>query len=423
MTDRVDLDERIAGIARGIVRRLESRVDEATRAVEHLLAREIAELSDDPQLQQLLRDTVSGNVVTFFAVFRHDIAVRQAQPPSAALEYARRLAQRDISANALIRAYRLGHQTALRIVLDEVRAAEVDPELGLRIAELVTAASFDYVDWISQRVVEVYQDERERWLANRNGLRASRVRELLDAGCADAEVDARSAAIGYPLRRRHLGMVVWRDAVGGGDELRVLERFVHRLAEEIGAAGPPLFIPVDEGIGWAWLPLDEVSAVAAVARIRDWVSTVADAPRLALGESAVGVAGFRRTHRQARDARLVAAGGADARAVTAFGDAGLGMAALLGADPAAAAVWVGEVLGPLASATESDGRLRETLRVFLGAGGSYTAAGELLGLHYNSVKYRVQRAVARRGRSITEDRLDVEVALVLADWLGAAVLS
>jgi DNA-binding PucR family transcriptional regulator len=39
------------------------------------------------------------------------------------------------------------------------------------------------------------------------------------------------------------------------------------------------------------------------------------------------------------------------------------------------------------------------------------------------VKYRVRRALERRGRPITDDRLDVEVALLLCDRYGAAVLS
>ncbi|MGB3333446.1 MAG: helix-turn-helix domain-containing protein, partial [Mycobacterium sp.] len=103
---------------------------------------------------------------------------------------------------------------------------------------------------------------------------------------------------------------------------------------------------------------------------------------------------------------------------------GLSAAALLGGDnlPAARA-WVGEVLGPLACATEADERLRETLRVFLRTGSSFKAAGEQLHFHVNTVKYRVQRAVERRGRPIADDRLDVEIALLLCQWYGAALLS
>jgi hypothetical protein len=43
-------------------------------------------------------------------------------------------------------------------------------------------------------------------------------------------------------------------------------------------------------------------------------------------------------------------------------------------------------------------------------------------LHFNTVKYRVGRAVVRRGREIGSDRLDVEVALLACHWYGTAVL-
>jgi DNA-binding PucR family transcriptional regulator len=117
----------------------------------------------------------------------------------------------------------------------------------------------------------------------------------------------------------------------------------------------------------------------------------------------------------------VAAGAALCR-FTAAGDSGVAVATLLGGNVESAAGWVTDVLGPLAEATENDERLRETLRAFLGSGSSYKAAAEDLHLHTNSVKYRVSRAVERRGRPITNDRLDVEVALLLCHYFGATLL-
>jgi DNA invertase Pin-like site-specific DNA recombinase len=60
--------------------------------------------------------------------------------------------------------------------------------------------------------------------------------------------------------------------------------------------------------------------------------------------------------------------------------------------------------------------------IFLNGGASYTVAAEQLGLHYNTVKYRLGRALARRGRPITDDRFDVELALLLCHWYGDALL-
>jgi DNA-binding PucR family transcriptional regulator len=108
--------------------------------------------------------------------------------------------------------------------------------------------------------------------------------------------------------------------------------------------------------------------------------------------------------------------------VVAATDPGVSVAALLGGNVAEVREWVGTVLGPLATDSPNDARLRETLRVFLRTGSSYKAAAPELDLHANSVKYRVGRAVVRRGRPIDDDRLEVELALLVCFWFGAAVL-
>jgi DNA-binding PucR family transcriptional regulator len=107
--------------------------------------------------------------------------------------------------------------------------------------------------------------------------------------------------------------------------------------------------------------------------------------------------------------------------VVAADDPGVLAAALLGGDIAEAREWVAEVLGDLAADNENDARLRETLHIFLSSDGSYKLAAEQLNLHSNTVKYRVGRAVARRGRAIGPDRPDVELALLLCHWYGSAV--
>lgn len=73
--------------------------------------------------------------------------------------------------------------------------------------------------------------------------------------------------------------------------------------------------------------------------------------------------------------------------------------------------------------TDNDARLRDTLRVYLGCKSSYKLAADELTLDSNTVKYRVGRAMIRRGRPITNGRFDVELALLLCHWYGDALLS
>jgi GGDEF-like domain/PucR C-terminal helix-turn-helix domain len=415
-------DDAVLGkAAAAIISTLEERLGDLTRSTQELLVTEIAELREDSQLVQLLRDTVSSNIDTFFSAVRHRIPIEHIEPPAAAVEYARRLAQHEVSANALVRAYRLGHQAVLKTALDEIRASKLDPKLSLSVYALIATVSFDYIDRISQLVIVIYQDERDRWLGNRNAMRALRVRDLI-AG-SDVDVDAVIAAIRYPLRRTHVALVVWCPESDSGDELPSMERVVHKLAESLGAHEGPLFISVDRVTGWAWVPLPTSAASDALARIREIAQATTDLPWIAAGNPLPGIEGFRRSHQQAQAARTVAiASRANIPRVIAANDPGLAVAALVSNNLEAASTWVGEVLGPLSSTTESDERLRETLRVFLRAGSSHKAAAEQLHLHTSSVKYRVHRAVERRGRAIVNDRLDVEVALTLCEWFGEAVL-
>jgi DNA-binding PucR family transcriptional regulator len=423
MPERSREDEAlVAKSAALIIGRLDDKLPEITRSTQEFLVAEVPEIAGDGDLLQLVHDSVGGNFETFFPAIRHGIPIADVEPATAALEHARRLAQRGVDADALMRTYRFGHLAFVKMVLDEIRAAHLDAQLGLDVFEQITSTSFRYVDRISQLVLRAYQAERDRWLANQNRLRALRVREVLDGG--EIDIDQVTNAIRYPLHRIHVSLILWCSESENGDELVVMERFVAELAKSLGADVRPLFIAADRVTGWAWIPLPEDAVPNAARRIREFANTRANAPWIAAGDPLPGVDGFRRSHGQALDARaVVMASGSQPPAVTAASDPGLVVAAQFCADLEQARAWIGDVLGPLASTTDSDERMRETLREFLHTGSSFKATAGELHLHVNSVKYRVQRALERRGKPITDDRLDVEVALLLCHWFDTAVLN
>ena len=256
----------VAESAADVVSRLDLRMAELTGSIQQKLVTEIAELRGDAQLLQLLRDSVDGNVATVFSAIRHAIPIEKVELPTAALEHARRLAQRGTTVNALVRAYRLGHKAVLDAVLDEIRASDLEPPLSLAVFSQISEVTFGYIDWITQQVVITYQSEHDRWMENQNSLRALRVRELLDG--ADLDIDAVTTAIRYPLRRTHLAIVAWRDEDDGGDDLAPMERFVDQLAESVGARESSLYISVDRMTGWAWIPMPADAEPGAVVRMR-----------------------------------------------------------------------------------------------------------------------------------------------------------
>ena len=155
-------DAAVSKIVVEVVDRLSDRLADATSAVQKTLELEIGELRSDPQLLDLMHASVEGNVATILNVIHHGIPIERVESPTAALEYARRLAQRGVPANALVRAYRIGHKVVLDMIVDEIHQVDADPALGLDVFGRISAVSFRYIDWISQQVVEVYEAERDR---------------------------------------------------------------------------------------------------------------------------------------------------------------------------------------------------------------------------------------------------------------------
>jgi len=76
--------------------------------------------------------------------------------------------------------------------------------------------------------------------------------------------------------------------------------------------------------------------------------------------------------------------------------------------------FVAQQLGDLAAEDKSVARLRETLRVFLEENGSFQNAAERLGVHKNTVAYRIRRAEELLGHGVRERQLELQTALRLA---------
>jgi DNA-binding PucR family transcriptional regulator len=417
----VDSESGVTGYVAETAARLQDRLAEVSSAIQVSLQTQIPELGDDRRVMELLGPSIEGNVDTLLHALRYAIPVELVAVPVAAMEFARRLAQHGIPLHALVRAYRLGQHMMNELVFAEVRTIDIPESARYTVLEAITATLFRYIDSITQQVVVVYEEERERWLENQNSLRAMRVREVL-AAHKPVDVDAATTAIRYPLRWHHLGLVMWYPDTGTkGDEIGRLQRFLRGMGEESGAGANPLFIAADRTCGWGWLPY-RAATESAEARVREFAQGRPDAPSIAIGTMAAGLEGFRQSHREAEGARRVALiGSRPEPTLIGAQDRGLPLAALLGEEIADTRAWVAGVLGDLAADTDNDTRLRDTLRVFLRCGSSYKQAADELNLHFNTVKYRVGRAVARRGREVAADRLDVEVALLVCHWYGAAV--
>ena len=408
----------VALVAASLNTRLASLVGQMRDA----LADQILELTGEPALIDLLGASIEGNVDTILHSLQYDISGDRFEQPAAAVEYARRLAQWGVPVNALVRAYRLGQQFLLQQAFETSQEIPTSDAVRFVAHEMLVNSVFDYIDWISQRVVGVYENEREAWLADRENARLDAVLDLLDGV---GTVESTERVTGYRVRGRHLAVVAWADAsAGAGDRLRRFTMSIRELATALRSPAAPLVIGRDGVTTWGWVQIPaDVDANSVIAEM-EHLARAEDAPLLAVGTVGTGVEGFVRSHREATRAHHVAVLGRRARTIERYDSPGLSVAELCAGDPAKMQSWVREVLGEeLVADSNSAQRLRETLRIYLLHAGSLTAAATTMTMHKNSIRYRVDNAERLLPRPLDADRLAVEVALTICHWLGPVVLS
>jgi len=411
-TDRPAVAELMASVAAAVSRRAAT----VSENVYEVTIREIPELHDDQTVLALFASSIHSNVGTCLQIMQHQIDLAAVHAPAAAVEEARRRAQRGTPLTALLRAYRLGHTVFSEWVFKELARQTQDPRMLTAVTMGMSKIVAGYVDQTSEEIVAAYARERENWLRNRSAVRAARIRDLLSG--QRVNVSAAEATLGYRLRQYHVGVVAWSGGeAGSADGITRLERAIGHVAAQTASGADPLFVPRDESSAWAWLPLgirDRFDAKAASTADLD------DDLHVAFGDVVKGVAGFRLTHQQAIAAQGVALAGGSPPYVVTYAEVApvammLGSADLLRA-------WVLSTLGQLATDDEHHARLRDTLLVFLDTGGSYKATAERLLLHKNSVQYRIRKAEETLGRPVGDSRHDLELALRASRWLGRSVL-
>ncbi|MEV6057130.1 helix-turn-helix domain-containing protein [Streptomyces sp. NPDC052107] len=395
-----------------------SHLPEVSRDIGEYLIAEIPELRGDATVIKILHASVAENVATLLHVFENDIPLERIEGPAAALEYARRLAQRGIPFPAMVRAYRLGHWRLLRWCLDELDRQDADCELSAATSQRMLQVSFGYIDRVTEHAIVVYGQERDHWLLSRTAARAARVRDIL----AENHVDLARAepALGYRLRQHHLGLVAWSPTLnGGGEGLARIHRIIDEIAAKLPCAAGPLFVPRDAALSWVWLPLGSHDDVPWK-ELTNVLERSDPSIYMCAGGVGYGIEGFRSTHRQALRAQQLAEAARPAPRFTDFPT--VAPIALMAGNIEDIRAWVWGVLGPLAIDDENSARLRETALIFLDSGCSYTATAGAQILHKNTVQYRIRKAEEIMRHPVQKGHIDLEVALRAVQYLGSTLL-
>lgn len=397
------------GEVEALVETLGQELDEIAAALADTVHDHLSELDEDmrPWTLQAARSNL-GVIVT---MMREGDDPASVQPPPEAIGYAKEYVVRGLELSLMQRAYRAAQGVFGGMILERLRAATDDPDHLAEAMTFFNAWIFAYVEAIERRLTDVYLSEHEQWVRGAAAVRAAEVRALL-GGAAPVDAAAVSLRLGYELERFHVAYVVWSEEAGErpGDAsslFAAMEQAAAAVAESLGA-GAPLTVAEGRHLAcWAGsLTPPDLSRLHLSHQAGRGLSVAAGTP-------AAGLEGFVLSHREALRARRVAQLRGDGTATSAtFPD--LALESLLLEDPEQARRFAARELGPLGADDDATLRLASTLAIFLEEGASFVRAGRRLGVHPNTVAYRVRRAEALRGRPVSERQLELRVALRLA---------
>lgn len=333
---------------------------------------------------------------------------RATELPPSTQAIARTAVQRQVALADLMRFYRLAQELVWTWLFTRITAGSDGAAQQADAVELATGWVFGYVDAAQMRAEQTFELERESWLRGAAAARAAAIEDIL----AHRELDPQRASkrLRYDVARMHVAVMAWMDAApDDADPQALLGSVIAGLARDIAAESTLIHPSGSLGVV-AWLSRRRPFTAAEFGQLGVGVRP-ADI-QVALGDSAQGLRGFRRTHIEAAHARRVASmAGPRAAAVTRYRD--VAVAALASVDREQALSFVTRVLGPLAAHDEDTFRLATTLTVYLEENRSRGRTARRLTVHPNTVSYRVHQAEAILGRAIDTDTIDLAVALAL----------
>jgi hypothetical protein len=325
------------------------------------------------------------------------------------------------SLDALLAAYRLGSRLAWRRFVEAGVAGGLDPDAIYALGEAI----FAYIDELSAESAEGYAEEQSAAAGERQRLRRRLVRLLAqDPPAGEETVLAAAAAAGWPLPRTIAALVtapapaeapaaaaaapatpsgaatsaaVTPEVAAEADALAA--RLARRVGEEAIGAGI-------EGLALVLVP--DPGAPARPARLRAAAEghPTALGPAVPLARAGVSVRRATATHALLAAGRLGPAPFARAEEHLP--------ALVIAADPALGAELAEQRLAPLATLPDGPrARLTETLRAWLDRPGQVQAVAAELGVHPQTVRYRIKQLRDLFGERLEDPEARFELGLAL----------
>jgi hypothetical protein len=334
------------------------------------------------------------------------------------------------SLDALMAAYRVGARLAWRRFVEAGTAANLQPEALYSLGE----AMFAYIDEISAESADGYAEEQSA-AAGESQRRRRRLIRLLaqDPPASEEAIRTAAQAAAWALPRRLAALVgaaaetaagaeAGGAPPGGGEPVpgeEIVEAIAVRLARRLGsgaiggAAGglACVFVPDPDAPGRRRQIVAAIGDESAAGGDRT-TTGAGSSPVVALGPTVAWHAAAASLRRAAATYRLAASGGVE--------DGPLVVAEqhlatlLLAADRGLAADLAASRLAPLAQLADGPrARLTETLRAWLDRPGQVQAVAAELGVHPQTVRYRLRQLRDLFGTRLEDPEARFELSLAL----------
>ncbi|MEW9549772.1 PucR family transcriptional regulator [Nonomuraea sp. NPDC050783] len=360
------------------------------------------QIAADPVLAAGTRRINRSNLLFWAAAnVRAPGAPVPANDAEAALTAARDIIRRGLDESALD-AYRAGESTAIRLWTQLACSLTSDPDELRELLDVSLRSISAFVDDTVSTIAARMRAERDELTHGSHAERRETVTLLLEG--APITRQRAESRLGYALRPAHTAAIVWTD--DPGIDLRRLDRAADALAEAAGQARP-LSVLASAATRWVW-----VHGSPGLDRVRAALDLL-PAVRIALGSTAPGLDGFRRSHLDALTTQQMLARLTSPSRLASHDEVEL--VALLTADPERADRFVRRTLGDLESAPPE---VVEALRVFVAERCNATRAAARLFTHRNTLLRRLARAEGLLPRPLARHTAEVGAALEVLRWRG-----
>ncbi|WP_024754138.1 PucR family transcriptional regulator, partial [Mycobacterium tuberculosis] len=247
-------------------------------------------IAADPALATVVKRSNRAHLIHFAAAnLRNPGAPVPANLGPEPLRMARDLVRVGLDALALD-IYRIGQNVAWRRWTDIAFGLTSDPDELHELLDVPFRTANEFVDTTLAGITTEMQLERDKLTRDVPAERRKIVQLLIDG--APISREHAEARLGYPLDRSHTAAVIW------GDQAQGDHSHLDRVADAFGHAGGcphPLVVVAGAATRWVWV---KDAPGFDIDLIHEVLHDIPDA-RIAIGATAPGIEGFRRSHRDA----------------------------------------------------------------------------------------------------------------------------